>query len=44
MARDAAATNSKDKMYGVLGLVAADIKSNYSREVTFREVYHEARN
>ena len=40
--RYAQATNPKDKVYGILGLVDSKIVPKYSPDVSAREVYHEA--
>lgn len=40
--RYAAAGEPKDKVYGVLGFAGEMIKPRYSKEVAFRDVYHEA--
>ncbi|KAF3045610.1 WD repeat-containing protein jip5 [Didymella heteroderae] len=42
MARYAAASEPKDKVYGVLGFADELIKPRYSKEVAYRDVYHEA--
>ena len=42
MSRYAKASNPKDKVYGVLGMSAADILPSYSDSVSVRDVYHEA--
>lgn len=42
MARFAAASEPKDKVYGVLGFSDGYIKPRYSENVTYREVYQEA--
>lgn len=39
--RYAEAWNPKDKIYGILGIASADIRPNYSEEVTARDVYHQ---
>jgi hypothetical protein len=38
--RYAEATDLRDKVYGVLGLVVTDIIPDYSRENSYRDVYH----
>jgi hypothetical protein len=40
--RYAKATDLRDKVYGVLGLVVTDIIPDYSRENSYRDVYHSA--
>lgn len=42
MARYAAASEPKDKVYGVLGFADELIKPRYSKDVAYRDVYHEA--
>lgn len=42
MARYAAASEPKDKVYGVLGFADVSIKPRYSEQITYRDVYQEA--
>lgn len=42
MARYAAASEPKDKVYGVLGFADVSLKPRYSKDVAYRDVYHEA--
>ena len=42
MARYAAASDAKDKVYGILGFADVQIQPRYSKEIKYRDVYQEA--
>jgi hypothetical protein len=42
MTRFAAATEPKDKVYGVLGIARSNVKPNYSDKLNYMDVYHQA--